>query len=224
MNVRIFGFSVLLAFGFVAAAAFGGSGGGSGHPITPYPDGKPTLEAINTQRAKPIFFGDVALSVKPRESFSKADLCFAKAGKCSGPIVRAFSGKDAQDSPVTVALADVRSVRLLKVVDRGKRGAIVSVEIEMFPDITPEDLLRDKPSYSALRSKKVRISVALERADGARLAFGPLPCCSEDRAVGLEEVQIDSAITAEPQWEEYWYAVNSVTSDPSFPYRAVSKK
>jgi len=225
MNARTSGSSVVVVIALVATSALGGSGGGSGNPRTPY-RGAPTLEQVKAQRDETkTYWGDAfPICSRPSDKSSKVDLCLAKKGKCIGAPLRSLSGVNEQGQTVSVALADVKSVKFLDFADKGKESMRAKIEVVIFPDISPEELLRTSPGYSDLRSKTTVIQLALKQPDGSELAFGPLPDCEKDAPAEFEHFEIGLPIAARAERNLYWWAVPSVAESPGYPFRSVAKK
>ncbi len=220
---RIFGFKAILIGYLLTGAAWGGVAELIGAPITPYQD-QPTLRDVRLLRERElseerIFFYQIEFSQSPHILFSKSELCFAKDGKCVGSNLRTLSGKDVNGNTQTIQIYDIQSLRLLEPVDYSKAIPSVKLEINVFPDITPEELLRNTPEYSELYAKTFILTVELGQADNSRLAFGPLPCCPEQGVALVEDVKISAEITASPEGGERWWATPSVVKDRNFPFR-----
>ena len=220
MNARFSFFSLIAAFAVVSNDASAGSGGGSGDPETPYRGHAPTLAEIEgVRRDANTGFPDVR---GPGRDEPFENLCFARKGKCLGDEFKSFSGQS-KVGLVKVSLADVSKLKLVHVTGRGSRSATAVMEVSIFPDITPAELLRTNPTYSNLPKRTLTLSVALVREDGAELSFGNRVYADGTRAPRFEDLAEGRSIKAYSEGFGFWWAIPSVISDPNFPYRDVAK-
>ena len=192
-------------------------GGGSGKPMTPYRGGEPVTEQrvrdVQKEANEKMMVEGVRLAGK-NATKSGYRIRFARAPKF------AFSGKDEKGKTRTILLANVRSFRLVEVKKKLIGENQVVIEVTEFPTLTPGELLRSNPTYSALVARKVKLTlpdIALEGTD----------FWSDDAVhsiAKLSELEPEAEVKLTPFGELIWWAIPSVTADPSYPYRKVMKR
>jgi hypothetical protein len=102
----------------------------------------------------------------------------------------------------------------------------ITLKLTVFPDIAPSDLVRLRPSYLELAKKyrkEVTLQVPLRSKDG-------LPFVLTGKALDTEPRKIICLFKDVPEAKEikllnpnYWWAIKSVTDDPAYPNRVVTK-
>jgi hypothetical protein len=142
---------------------------------------------------------------------------------------RSLRGTDSSGKPVGVDLARFESVKVL-----ARSNADVTMSVTSFPDIGPEKLLAIHPTYTDL-SQRYRttsvIRVPCERADGRKLFLVGTAWSGAEKlsvAIPVSNLQTDEVIQIRDDFGPWlagpWWAIQSVTKDPAYPYRHFTKK
>ena len=205
--------------------------GGGGIPITPYPRGSQvTLQQVTKMRQKANLTRSVEyvsiVGTHVQKSGYEVGLGYVKDRVVGEPAFK-FQGVDEQNHELEVEFADVTSFRLLQV-DRklfGKDEAVL--EVTVFPTLTPEQLLAEKPTYSTLlkvHKRIVRLRVMLQKGSSELCMLGTSLRKNSYKVVfrirDLEpgtEVKLDRG--NQRSLEGLWWAIQSVTDDPEYPER-----
>jgi len=212
-------------------------GGGSGKPISPYPPGSPvTLKQVTKMRQKASATKAVSASIigtNVTASGYKVGLAYMEDKKVVRDPVFKFKGVDEQNRQQEIDFADVTSFRLLHVDKKlfGKNEAVL--ELTIFPALTPQQLLTEKPSYSTLLEnykRIVQLKVMLQNgSDGELCMLGTSYKGNVYKVVfRIRDLKPGSEVVLDSPdpWSEQglWWAIESVTDDPDYPHRMVMKK
>ena len=228
----------LMGVGLLLTAIWIGAldvGGGSGKPLTPYDDDKQesvsnVTELYNVAGGLRMvrnvkLAGTAATRTAYRMGFEFLDA----SGVFQQEPDRSLQGTDSSGKAFMVDLARLESLKLLS-----STSDEVRMSITLFPDITPEKLLAIQPSYTDL-SQRYRttsvIRVPCQRADGRKLFLVGTTWSGTDKltvAILISSLQVDEVIQIRedfgPPLRGPWWAIQSVTKDPTYPYRLFTKK
>jgi hypothetical protein len=211
-------------------------GGGSGKPISPYPPGSPvTVQQVTKMRQKASATKAVSASIIGTDftaSGYKVGLAYVEDKKVVRDPMFKFNGVDEQNRQQEIDFADVTSFRLLHVDKKlfGKNEAVL--ELTIFPALTPQQLLAEKPSYSTLLEnykRIVQLKVMLQSgSDGELCMLGTSYKGNVYKVVfRIRDLKPGSEAKLDPQdqWsgQGLWWAIESVTADPAYPHRIVMK-
>src|SRR5262249_7974260 len=121
---------------------------------------------------------------------------------------------DTEHAPRKIEFNIIRHISV-----KGKDAANLTLELELFPKITADELLRMRPSYTELRERYTKIismRVPLWSPDGLPLAL--VDSGHPAKAVALfKDIPIDANFLISKG--NLWWAIGSVTSDPAYPIR-----
>ena len=157
-----------------------------------------------------------------------------------------IAGHSREGDELKVEFSQMDKITILEV-DRSRK--IILMEIEKFPDITVEELLSVKPTYTELKNNymlkmKLWVSTVNDKGEDLYLAsilqkdspradrfFGLNPTWLESHEFfAIEEVKLDKLKKGDEITLSYpmdqrniWYAIPSVIADKEYPYRVVFK-
>jgi hypothetical protein len=150
-----------------------------------------------------------------------------------GQPVFSLTGTDESLSQISIPLSDIESVTLLKTEEhwfnwRGPDRALM--EVIVFPDISPSQLLKSRPTYSQLAAstKSVRLWVSLNDQKKRELTM------VATQSVLLTYTRLFSVRDLEPnhkiifEWPDekdapIWWATDTVVADAKYPHRVVEQ-
>jgi hypothetical protein len=218
-----------LAIGSVFFAGFralANVGGGSGVAITPYAyPGEVTAEQMTEERkiAGQNRFVEVPLKSNHDSRFLRA-MCFVYGWEDhpTGAVLYNFHGKDSSGTLQTIDMSDVLRFAIVSY-----RGDECLVKVTVFPWISIDELLRQKPSYSDLQLRythEVELWVKTKSADGPLLVCEIRQDGSRIVACPFTEILPKTNIRLEYAGEHIWYAIQSVIDDPAYPYRVIASQ
>jgi hypothetical protein len=199
-------------------------GGGSGEPVSPYiqrdlPQDNTTVSTLRAEEAagKTVnFTNDSGKQVYGR----KIGIVYSKPGAPLKSIDNAFFGTvDGEEVPRRV---DFSSISQITIVERNSKD--LTVKLDLFPDISVEELLKTQPTYTDLKdkfSRSITIRVPLWSKDKAPLALvgtdtgenSPFKIIAQFSEISNgQEIDFMGA-------GSYWWAIRSVVEDPAYPIR-----
>lgn len=204
-------------------------GGGSGDPISHYifkqlTEDESTVNRLKTEEAadKTVNFTTVA----GKQIFgNKVGIIYSNHAAPLNSIDTAFVGTvDGEELPRRFDFSIVSNITILK-----KDSKFLTIKLDLFPDISVEELLKIRPTYTDLKetySRSTIILVPLWSKDKYPLA---LVGADEDENAPIRVIALFSEI---PDGQEIqligsrmrWWAIQSVTDDPAYPYRVIYKK
>ena len=227
------GVLVVLASAFVSVGR-SDIGGGSGKPLSPYSHFRADEITANLVQEKktaasskkailslPIAHGDIRPGM-----ISQLGLAYVYAGKIEGKVLYEFQGVTEDAEELSVPFSEISSFEIMGTED----GKLV-VELKRFPAIEPEELIKRQPTYLQLRkefTKLVLLRIAPSKPSGSVLMLvgskegrkaepiTPLDSIAPGRTIVFYEPLFDG--------EAYWWAIPSVTKDPAYPYRVITRK
>jgi hypothetical protein len=205
--------------------------GGSGVPATPWrfspPRDAAELEKVKADAARhQTLFLTLAPMGRPagsNEVLEIPDVSLAPLPPRPGdPPGDALVGRTRSGQPVRVSFSQIAEFRVLQ---RSARSLTLSVLI--WPDITPQELLRRSPSYRMLRAghrRSVEMLLPLDagsrplafrrgREEGGGVALGRLSVGARGDFYGGKPDRVDP--------RRFWWAIPSVFRDPAYPYRVM---
>ena len=212
----------------IAGAAAADVGAGTGKPITPYREGEVLTEqrvlAVQKEANGRMSVHGVRLAGKnATKSAERICLARARGREIDGKCEFAFSGIDEQGKKRTIGLSNVESFRVVDVVNKFFGEDQVVVEVTEFPAITPAELLKSQPTYTALAanySRKTKLTLGDVSLVGTDLFGDEKPHV----IVALRDLERNADVTLVPHDNLIWWAIPSVTSVPAYPYRRQTKQ
>lgn len=224
-------------------AAKGDIGGGPGDAITPYvPDKGITVQQIviiknSSNGARKV--ADLKLKGTHVTQYGeKVGLMYVVDQNVIGEPSFKFRGvSESGDNGTTdIDFSEVRSFTLLRIDKRLFRRDRALLEIVKFPNILPEDLLSQKPSYSELLegdyTQRVRLWVILESERNGELCLVGKKLYERDQyqvlarlrdiepnsevILGYGDARVEGIANPVPT---IWWATHSVIEDERYPYR-----
>ncbi len=209
-------------------------GGGSGKPLSPYSrfradeitaslvqEKKTAAASKKSILSLPIAHGDIEPGI-----ISQIGLAYANAGRIEGNVLYEFQGVTEDAEEVSVPFSEISSFEVL-----GEENGKLVVELKRFPAIEPEELIKRQPTYLQLRkefTKLVLLRMALRNPSGAVLELvGSRKGKKAEPIIPLNNIAPGRTVVFyEPLFDDeaYWWAIPSVTKDPAYPYRVVTKK
>jgi hypothetical protein len=221
--------SLALAGSVVALADIGG---GSGKPMTPYGADETIDEArvekvrreANTLRS----VEEVPVNgTNASKTGYKVGVVCASGPKFTGTPQFRFHGIDPAGVVRDIEFAEVEAFQLI-----ATAADSVTISVTQFPAITPRELLKLRPTYTALATawKKLVMLKMTSSCDGGELTLAGTDWDTETKYNVLfrlrdlrPNVTVELKSTAR-RGATYWWAIPSVTADKAYPYRQVMKK
>ena len=209
-------------------------GGGSGTPMSPYlrlscnsliDDIDLDLHMVRYVQARTSKFRRVVNFPgyhRPLERFL-FEFCY-KGKDTPLEVFHSFKGIDKDGDPVDIDFSFVESFTVL-----GEENNYYVVELNLFPYITPETLLTEKPTYVDLDTKYRKtmvvnlpmfgkpntiLSVAGKIRENRKTVYRPLFPFS--RIEKNKKIEFD---ILDQDYRFLWWATPSVYNDPAYPYR-----
>jgi hypothetical protein len=205
-------------------------GGGRGYPATPWRVSGPA-SVQDLEEARVIADQHQALSISA-EPAAAGDLDSRQIWKVSLRAEKPLQGESARyalvgrsDSGTTVTL---RFSQIESFVVTSSNRKSITLAVTVWPDISPEELLRTKPSYRQLADgyrRTVVLTMDLKSPDGRPLAFaGPgeygavIPL--EKLGPGTKgDFYAGHPHSVDPR--RFWWAIPSIANDKDYPYRMI---
>jgi hypothetical protein len=239
-------FVVCLAISILAGVrSWADIGGGSGRALTPYRQDRPVVlndvETVKRQAAKARDVNSIHL----KDSHASArgsgiGVMFVTGNQVSGTPMFEFRGLDAGGRKTVVDFSVVDTVSLVQFENNFLSDDRAQLEIKLFPDVTPKDLLSKNPTYTQLRQqheRTVRLWIPASRGGGGELAFvaqndNPfLERSDRNRYEVLAKLRdIEPNMPIEFLWGRFehngtrlpaiWWAIQSVIKDEKYPHKA----
>lgn len=227
---RLFVGLLLWFFTSVPTVIIADSGGGPSSPISPYSrqERVDTVTVMQTkqQLSQEMCIYDIPVTDKPSVTVGMdVGLAYLGDGQNEWEVHFAFLGTDEHGNNIEVDFGEIESFTILK-----REGDTVSIRVDRFPAITPEDLVLNKPSYVELREKygmTIDLHVELKDGEGGILYFVEYDHDKGgvySRIVPVKDIEHGQRIRFHSPHNLYWWAVPSVANDPAFPYRITIKK
>src|SRR5436190_13374291 len=139
--MKVFAFKIIIAALIVAGSD------GTGGRLSPYsPSDKVTTKLVKqfwaaSNKNRPGF-----LEPQPSGATNTVVLAWIKSGETSQPI-QTLAGTDSSGKKRQVSIAVLSHLRLVSI--ESDRRTLLA-EVELFPDITPDDLIKKQPTYRQL--------------------------------------------------------------------------
>ena len=208
-------------------------GGGSGKPETPYPDpGNVNAEDVTTVRevAGRSRLGKVPFKSQGGDTLLEGIFfAYGQNSDTLGVPLYQLKGEDAGGETVTVDLSDILT---FSVADFGPDACLLKVTV--FPTISVEELLAQKPAYSDLKlryTREVEIWVKTISDDGRLFVCGRTWDGKPKVGGLLTDVKPNTQVELEYGYSRdiggrgtVWYAIQSVIEDRDYPYRVMMAK
>jgi len=203
-------------------------GGGKGYPATPWRYSAPkSVQEI--EKAKIVAAEYQTLSIpgklvdKTRDDvfhLNRVSLRLDKPRK--GDAVRyALVGKSGSGKIVSLSFSQLKSFTVT-----ARKDKAIMVSVVVWPDISPKDLLKKRPTYKQLMAgyrRTIILEINLRSADGRPLVFAgeygsTLPL--ENLTLGVKgDFYGEHPHMVHPL--RFWWAIPSVANDENYPYRMI---
>jgi hypothetical protein len=212
----------------LASIVLANVGGGSGRATSPYIDGNlsediPTVSRLKAEEAaeKTVNF---TTPVGKHIFGKKIGIVYLKPGSPIKTIENAFYGIiTGEKSSRKIDFSIIDSVTILS---RDSKG--LSIKLDLFPDISVDELLKTRPSYTDLKEKykrTINMHIPLWAKDKQPLAL--VGTDSEPDAPYKIITLFDEIPNGQEikflYFSSHWWAIRSVTEDLSYPYRMIYK-
>jgi hypothetical protein len=220
----------------LGAASHADVGTGSGKPITPYePTENVTAARVTAARLEANGFamlrGVRVVGSNASKSGYKVGFACAAGADVFEPPRFSFRGTDKDNVAREIQLADVRSFRLASIDTAVLGKSIALFDVTQFPTLSPEELIKRKPTYSALlagSSRIVRLGVPLVCNAGELSMIGTSWTTETTyrQLFRLRDLRpgLDIDVSNTSKGDGHWWAIRSVTEDKKYPYRVVMKR
>ncbi|MEQ1765835.1 MAG: hypothetical protein ABL859_00265, partial [Methylotenera sp.] len=204
-------------------------GGGSGKAASPYIDGdlledSPTVNRLKAEEAadKTVNF----TTPEGKQIYGKhIGIVYLKPASPIKAIETAFYGTVIGEKvPRKIDFSIISSVTILS-----KDFKEMSIRLDMFPDISVDELLKINPTYTDLKEKYTRtITMRIPLWSEGKL---PLALVGTDSDSNLQ-YNIIALFSEIPDGQKieflgfssHWWAIRSVTNDLSYPHRKIYMK
>jgi hypothetical protein len=216
----------LFASILTSVPVFAGGGGGSGRPVTPYQDTVVTIEQILRQKDTARISMNIEIirtGSDDRQHFSFGAFARMKKPQDSCSPAYEISGIGADGKKQSFPFECLKAITVFSM---AKDTAAVRVTV--FPAITPDSLLRVKPTYGNLDSiykdsVDMKIPVA-DKAAKTKLYILEKKSGGEAESCLLQSLKKGDKIVFSINLHNIWWAVPSVVKDKTYPYRYQAKK
>ncbi len=221
--------SIIFVFGITTISpVVADVGGGSGRAKSPYisgrlPDDVPTVTRIRHEAARSAAI-NFTMPSGSMVFWQQVGFAYERKGSMPGKVNYSLTGveKDRNATETT----NIDTIQAITVMEKDDRT--LTLRLELFPDISTEDLVKNRPSYTELKSQYAAaklIRVKTKSDSGIPLALVGKDPGEKDQVrvlIYLHELPIGQKIDL--QVGERWWAIKSVTDDAAYPYRVVLKK
>lgn len=222
--MKTFAFSLIMA-GLMVVRGFDGSGG----RLSPYsPNDKVTTKLVKKFRTDSSKSRIAFLDPRPTGAEKTFGLLLAwtKPGETSQPI-QTLTGIDSSGKKRQI---DMAVLSQLKVVSIDSAHGTLSVEVELFPDITPDDLIKKQPTYRQLWPEyRKTLELRIETTDSKGRTLALIDAKNPGNpGLALASLPGDTVVIVLPHTPttrdrvdraSLWWAIPSVMDDPDYPYR-----
>lgn len=223
----LFAMAIAICFG-ISFSCGANVGGGSGRAQSPYLDNIAAEDAadvrgLKTQDAK----GRFVNFHTPSGRFiygTQIGAAYARAEPTPSATETAFTGTvEGESVPRAVDFSVIRYVTVLN-----KDSDTIALKLDLFPDISVDALLKERPSYTTLKERYTK-SIAI-RLPARSKAGQPLALIGRDAEKNspLRIVVIlgdlSNGLRFEFMGDNLWWATGSVTDDLAYPHRVIIKK
>lgn len=213
----------------LASIVLANVGGGSGKATSPYIDGNlpedsPTVNHLKDEEAaeKTVNFTTPA----GKQIYGKhIGVVYLKPASPIKAIETAFFGiVIGEKSPRKIDFSTISSATILS-----KDSKELSIRLDLFPDISVDELLKIHPTYSDLKEKYTRtITMRIPLWSKGKQPLALVGTDSEPNSP-YKIITLFSEIPDGQKIEflgfsSHWWAIRSVTDDLSYPHREVYKK
>lgn len=203
-------------------------GGGSGKASSPYldkdlPEDSPTVNRLKAEEAakKVVNFTTPA----GKHFYGKhIGVVYLKPGSPIKAIETAFFGTViGENSPRKIDFSIISSATILS-----KDSKELSIRLELFPDISVDELLKIRPTYTDLKEKYTRtVTMRIPLWSKGKQPLALVGTDSEPNSP-YKIITLFSEIPDDQKIEflgfsSYWWAIRSVTDDLSYPHRIIYK-
>ena len=204
-------------------------GGGSGRPNSPYlnmdlPEDIETVTRLRDEAAT----SRIVNFTTPSGTHvfgQRAGFAYTNGGAPLTEVEYGLVGVvDPEKTPRRIDFSIVRMITLVS-----KNSSTLTVRVDLFPDITPKELIQTRPSYSDLKKKYTAtriMNIPLRTDNGQQFS---LVSKAEGEGVPFKVLAFLRDIPIGQQIEIYgapslWWAIGSVTEDLAYPHRVIFKK
>jgi len=203
-------------------------------PITPFKGPTITAEEVESARLKANrcrFVSKVHVRNSHQE-FAGQHVAFAYVGadeKISEPVF-SLTGADDSSTQLSIPLSDIESMMLLKTEEHWFRTDRALLEVIVFPDISPSQLLKSRPTYSQLTesTRTVRLWVLLndEKKRELTMVGTQSALLTYTRLFPVRELEPNHKVIFEWPDEKdapIWWATDTVVADAKYPHRIIEQ-
>lgn len=220
---------LLLLLVNVGASAYD-IGSASGNPITPYSaSAQPAREELEQMMQQSAAGRTIqGITSEGKHTFWLKDIGFSYAGGPSTPgqIENTLLGTAEDGTRVELDLCRLQEIVVKKYLSFFFRKRQAIVDVLVFPDIEPEELLSTTPSYSDLQkahSRWRRIVIDLFDRDGRPYAIVSRTGSAGEGVIPFSSIEPDSRLILGYDYSHppvpIWWATGSVIADSAYPYR-----
>lgn len=222
---------IFVIYGFVSPLE-GASSGGSGYPVTPYEyeDEITEKDVVKVKNISSMKRNIKYLPFKDANSIrygQQIGLVYVKNRDDPLQPVFKFHGVTESGEEVVIDFSEIGSFSVIKVDNNLFSKDRVFLNIVVFPNITPKELVDINPSFSELEDKykkNVRIWVLLEDNKKGELSFvrkrrsGDYEILGKLRDIKLN-YEVDLGCEECENEDTLWWAIPSVIEDSKYPHR-----
>ncbi len=237
---RVTALSVMLCA--VVKLAVADVGGGKGYPETPWRrEGPKSVLDLEKAKEEAASYQNLSISIKLVVEKMEGVLSAFQHGKhfdltaltrvalVPAPFREAdiaiyeLVGKTNFGETVAISFSQIESFTVMS-----KNEKTITLSVMVWPEISPEQLLEEQPTYKQLYEgyrRNVTLDLDLESADGRPLVFRgqwgltslPLDKLPVDTKGSFYEAVLK--VATDPR--QFWWAIPSVTNDEAYPYRLI---
>jgi hypothetical protein len=217
--MKTFAFKLILS-ALIVIGGFDGSGG----RLSPYSSSdKVTAKLVKEFRAASSKKRIAFLEPLPVSAPKTVLLAWIKPGDTSQPI-ETLTGMDSSGKKQQI---DMAVLSQLKVVSINAERHTLTAEVELFPMITPDELVKKQPTYRQLWSDyRKTIQLGIETVDSKGRILSLIDAGTPGSpGLAISSLAADTVVVVLPHKKikidraSLWWAIPSVMDDPQYPYR-----
>jgi len=228
--LNIVAISVMLCA--VVRLAVADVGGGKVYPATPWRiEGPESVLDLEKAKALAATYQTLSVPVKLVDEEREGDLLeLQRVGLVPTPFregdipIHEFVGKSSSGETVALSFSQIESFTVIS-----KNEKTITMSVTVWPEISPEELLRKQPTYKQLYAdyrRNVVVDLSLKYADGRPQVFmGEW----EETILPLDKLPVGvkcSLYEEHPHMVHplrFWWAIPSVANDENYPFRLIPK-
>ena len=207
--------------------------GGKGYPATPWrKEGPKSVSELEEARTAAATYQSLSIFTPPAVDEKKTELIVIdRPGLVPTPFregdapVYEFAGATVSGEAIAISFSQIERFTVLS-----KNHKTITLSVTVWPDISPEELLKIQPTYKQLNTgyrREVTVMLNLEFPDGREPAFTghwgditlPLGNLRVGATAGFYE--------GHPHMMHplrFWWAIPSVSGGKDYPYRVIPLK